>query len=135
MITKEEALLKLEAAAEKLTHPTIALKRAFGEAVRVFRGTTGLTPNQFARHCGVAVQTTYRWETNGVGKYGTATKVCQLFRDRVLNDVQPDPPTPIQTSNNLVKVTVTFDLSSEYVSSLLRDILTQKIQGKAVWPD
>ena len=48
MISKEEALTQLEAVAEKLTKPTIANKKEFGEAVRVFRGTTGLSPNQLA---------------------------------------------------------------------------------------
>lgn len=127
MITKEEALLQLEAAAEKLTKPTIAFKKTFGEAVKVFRGATGLTPNEFARRCGVAVQTSYRWETIGVGKYGTATKVCRLFRERVLNGVKQEAPAPTEEiSDNLVKVSITFELPSKYVANLLRELLARK---------
>lgn len=135
MITKEEALAHLEAVAEKLIKPTIANKKEFGEAVRVFRGTTGLTPNQLARRCGVAVQTTYRWETIGVGTYSTATKVCRLFRSKVLNEVPVEPPAPVQTSNHLVKVTVTFELPSESVADLLRDLLERRDKTKTTWPD
>lgn len=135
MITKEDALTRLEAISEKLTKPTIANKREFGEAVRVFRDATGLTPNQLARQCGVAVQTTYRWETIGVGTYKTATKVCRLFRSKVLNEAPAEPPVISQISSHLVKVTVTFELPSESVANLLRDILERRDKTKTTWPD
>jgi len=135
MISKEDALTRLEAIAEKLTKPTIANKKEFGEAVKVFRGATGLTPNQLARQCGVAVQTTYRWETIGVGTCKTATKVCRLFRSRILNEAPVEPSALGQISSHLVKVTVTFELPSESVANLLRDILERRDKTKSAWPD
>ncbi len=130
MITPQECFVQLQALTEKLSASAsdIAAKKSFGAAVKDFREAAGMTRSQFARRLGVVVQTVHRWEEIGIGFRTAAEKILCLLDDRILHNPQKDDSHESASKNgdSRAKVTVTFEIETEVVANLLRELLQAK---------